>query len=158
MSISRKEKLGLRKTPFVPVRLTYALTGEPLFRLAAAHSGTPVAALNERPNCNRRDAAQVLFGRAASAAGKVRRLVRLNGKLCWRFAPLEPTCGTHAPRDEGSLFCFKDALASSGRLKPAAATDERLGSTNLGLARRSIKDAVGERLPRSAVATSRDSH
>ena len=32
--------------------------------------------------CSRRDAAPVLFGRAASAAGAVRRLVRLNAKLC----------------------------------------------------------------------------
>jgi len=31
--------------------------------------------------CKRHDAAPVLFGRAASAAGKVRRLVGLNAKL-----------------------------------------------------------------------------
>ena len=140
------------------VRLTFALTGEPLFRLAAAHSGTPVAALNEQPNCNRRDAVPVLFGRAASAAGKLRRLVRLNGKLCWRPVPLETTHGSAASRERPTSLWSKDALASSGRLQSAAATGERLGSTNLRLARKSIKDAVGERLLRSAATISRASH
>ena len=40
--------------------------------------------MEEQPNCSRRDAAPILFGRGASAPDAVRRLVRFNGELCGR--------------------------------------------------------------------------
>jgi hypothetical protein len=66
------------------VRLTSPLTGEPLFRLAEAGAARclPSMSCPQRVvTCKQRDAAPVLFDRAASAAGKMRRLVRLNAKL-----------------------------------------------------------------------------
>jgi hypothetical protein len=60
------------------------LSSEALFSLAAAGAARPLPRLTVTPagaTCNGRDAAPVLFGRAASAAGAVRRLDCLNAKL-----------------------------------------------------------------------------
>ena len=97
-----------------------ALSGEPLFRLAAAHSGTPVAAINEQPNCNRRDAAPVLFGRGASAPDAVRRLVRLNGKLGSRASNVRSReqCAREDRARRGA--CSADRPASRTHLESGA--------------------------------------
>jgi len=73
-------------------RWRYAGSGPPnvhakrraAFQARRGRSGAALAATNEvsaEATCKRRDAAPVLFDRAALAAGAVRRLVRLSEKL-----------------------------------------------------------------------------
>ncbi len=68
----------------VPVCATSAVKQRGAFQPRCGRSGVAFAATNDHSagaNCKRHDAAPVLFGRAASAAGAVRRLDCLNAKL-----------------------------------------------------------------------------
>ena len=68
----------------MPVCATFDVNPRAAFQARGRRSGVALAATNGLPagaNCKRHDAAPVLFGRAASAAGQVRRLGGLNAKL-----------------------------------------------------------------------------
>ena len=74
----------ITEVPVVSVRLTFDVKLRAAFRVRGHRSGVLLGATNGSPagaRCKQHDAAPVLFGRAASAAGKVRRLGSLNAKL-----------------------------------------------------------------------------